>query len=177
MCIQEHRYTHSEYIKYHDSSNGWTLANASAWKNSLNATIGGVDILIGPWALKSLNSIKKIQLRMMVATFNGNLTTTINHLLLQPYVREETDLIALYSELSSLVHSIPKHNILVIGGDMNAQIGQNINYKFSLHDLSNRNGKHITDFSLENRFTCLNTEFLKRKGKLWNMQIMLFWFR
>ena len=25
-----------------------------------------------------------------------------------------------YDELSSLVHSIPKHNILVIGGDMNA---------------------------------------------------------
>ena len=32
ICIQEHRYTHSEDIKYHDTSNGWTLATASAWK-------------------------------------------------------------------------------------------------------------------------------------------------
>ena len=41
--IQEHRYTHSEDIKYHDSDNGLTLATASAWKNSINATIGGAD--------------------------------------------------------------------------------------------------------------------------------------
>ena len=41
--------THSKDIKYHD---GWMLATASAWKNSVNATIGGVGILIGPRALK-----------------------------------------------------------------------------------------------------------------------------
>ena len=34
----------------------------------------GVGMLIGPWVLKSLNSIEKIQPRMMVATFNGNPT-------------------------------------------------------------------------------------------------------
>ena len=64
-------------------------------------------------------------------------------------------------------HSIPKHNVLVIGGDMNAQIGKNVNHKFSLHNSSNRNGEHQTDFTLENRLTCLNTKFHKRKGKLW----------
>ena len=31
------------------------------------------------------------------------------------------------------VHNIPKHNVLIIGADMNAQIGNNINNKFSLH--------------------------------------------
>ena len=72
ICIQEHRYTHSEDIKYHNTGNGWTLTTASAWKNSVNGTIGGVGILIGPRAQKSLNSIKKIQPRMMVTTFNGN---------------------------------------------------------------------------------------------------------
>ena len=72
ICIQEHRYTHSEYIKYHDTCNGWTLATVSAWKNSVNATVGGVGILIEPRALKSLNGIERIQPRMMVTTFNGN---------------------------------------------------------------------------------------------------------
>ena len=33
-------------------------------------------------------------------------------------------LVAFYDELSSLVRSIPKYNLLVIGGDMNAQIGK-----------------------------------------------------
>ena len=39
ICIQEHTYTHSEDIKYHDTGNGWTLATVSAWKHSVNATI------------------------------------------------------------------------------------------------------------------------------------------
>ena len=48
ICVQEHRYTHNKDIKYHDTGNGWTLATVSAWKNSVNATVGGVGILIGP---------------------------------------------------------------------------------------------------------------------------------
>ena len=82
-------------------------------------------------------------------------------------VSEETELITFYDELSSLVHSIPKHNVLVIGGDMNAQIGKNRNHKFSLHNSSNRNGQHLIDFPIENRLRCLNTSFQKREGKLW----------
>ena len=77
ICIQEHRYTHSEDIKYPDSGNGWTPATASEWKNSANATVEGVGILIGSTALKSLNSRERIQPMMMVATFNGNSRATI----------------------------------------------------------------------------------------------------
>ena len=77
ICIQEHRYSHREDIKYHDTDTGWTFVSESAWKNSVSATIGDVGILIGPLALKSLNSIKKIQPRMIVATINDNPSTTI----------------------------------------------------------------------------------------------------
>ena len=66
-----------------------------------------------------------------------------------------------------LVHNIPKHNVLVIGGNMNAQIRKNGNHKYSLHNSPNRNGQHLTDFTIENRLTCLNTNFQKGKGKLW----------
>ena len=37
----------------------------------------------------------------------------------------------------------------------------------SLHNTSNRNGQHLIDFMIENRLTCLNTNFQKREGKLW----------
>ena len=122
-------------------------------------------MLIGPWALKSLISIEKIQPRMMVATFKSNPSTTI--ICYSPTnVSDETDLIAFNNELSFFVRSILKH-IFIIGGDINAQIGKNVNNKFSLHDSSNRNDEHLTDFMLENRLTCLNTKFQKRKGKLW----------
>ena len=72
-------------------------------------------------------------------------------------VSEETELITFYDEISSVVRSIPKNNVLVIGGDMNAQIGKNGNHKYSQHKTSNRNGRHLTDFTIENRLTCLNT--------------------
>ena len=120
--------------------------------------------VIGRRALKSLNSIEKIQPRMMVVTFNGNPSATILSCYSHTNDSKETDI---YEKLSSLVRSIPKHNVLVIGGDMNAQIGKNVNHKFSLHNSSNRNGQHLTNFTLENRLAYLNTNFQKREGKLW----------
>ena len=167
ICIQEHRCSHTEDIKYHETGNGWSLVTVSAWKNSVNAAVGGVGLLIGPRALKTLNSIEKIQPRMMAATFNGNPRATIISCYSPTNVREETELVTFYDELSSLVRSIPKHNMLVIGGDMNAQIGKNGNNKYSLHNTSNRNGQHLTDFMIENRLVCLNTNYQKREGKLW----------
>ena len=167
ICIQEHRYTHTEDTKYHETGNGWSLATVSAWKNSVNAAVGGVGLLIGPRALKTLNSVEKIQPRMMAATFNGNPRATIISCYSPTNVSEETELVTFYDELSSLVRSIPKHNMLVISGDMNAQIGKNGNNKYSLHNTSNRNGQHLTDFMIENRLACLNTNYQKREGKLW----------
>ena len=124
-------------------------------------------MLIGPRALKTLKSIERIQPRMMAATFNGNLGATIISCYTPTNVSEETELVAFYDELSSLVRSIPKHNVLVIGGDMNAQIGKNGNNRYSLQNTSNRNGQHLTEFMIENRLTCLNTNYQKREGKLW----------
>ena len=49
------------------------------------------------------------------------------------------DLFNFYNELSSIVRSIPKDNVIIIGGDMNAQIGEEESNKFCLHNLSNRN--------------------------------------
>ena len=97
---------------------------------------------------------------MIVATFNGNPGATIISCYSPTNVSEETKLIDFYDELSSLVRSTPKHNVLVIGGNMNAQIGKNRNHKF-------RNGQHLTNFTIENRLTCLNTSFQKREEKLW----------
>ena len=102
-----------------------------------------------------------------MATFNGNSRATIIYCYSPTNVSEETELIASYDELSSLVRSILKHNVLVIGGDMNAQIGKNANNKYNLRNTSNRNGQHQADFMIENRLTCLNRNFQKREGKLW----------
>ena len=125
-------------------------------KNFVHVMIGGM--LIGLQPLKSQNSIEKIQLRITVATFNGNLSTIIISCYSSTNVRDETDLDACYNKQSFLVYCILKQNVHIIGGDMNAQIGKNVNNKFSLHN--------SMDFTQENELICLNTKFQKRKGKL-----------
>ena len=77
-----------------------------------------MGMLIGPRAQISQNIIEKIQPRIMVATFNGNPSATIISSHSPTNVSEETDLIAFFDGLSSLVCGIPKHNILVINRDM-----------------------------------------------------------
>ena len=66
---------------------------------------------------------------MMVATFNGNHRATIISCYSPTNVSEENELVTFYDELSSLVRSIPKHNVLVIVVDMNTQIGKSRNNK------------------------------------------------
>ena len=68
---------HTEDIKYDDTGNEWTLATVLAWKNYTNATVGGLGMLRGSRASKTLNSIERIQPRMMAATFKGNPRATI----------------------------------------------------------------------------------------------------
>ena len=108
---------------------------------------------------------------MMAATFNGNPRVTIISCYGPTNVREDTELVAFYDELSSQVRSILKHNILVIGGHMNAQIRKNGNNKYKLHNMSNRNGQHLTDFMIENRLTCLNKNYQKKRRKIMDLHI------
>ena len=57
-----------------------------------------------------------------------------------------------YNELSSFARHIPKINVQIIGGDMNTQIGKNVNNKFGFYKISNRNGEYSTDFSSKSIF-------------------------
>ena len=77
---------------------------------------------------------------------------------------DESDIINLYDELLTLARHIPKHLALVIGRDVNAQIGKDEDNRFCLHNLPNRNDEVLTDFLLENSFSCLNIKFQKREG-------------
>ena len=78
---------------------------------------------------------------MMVATFNGNPSTTIISYDRPKNVSDETDLITFYNELSSQVHSIYKHNVLTIGGDMNVKLvkKKNKNCAYTTHQTETGN--------------------------------------
>ena len=65
----------------------------------------------------------------MIATFNGNPYTIIISCYSPTNVRDETNILTFYNNLSSLVHCILKYNVLIIAGGMNAQIDKDENNK------------------------------------------------
>ena len=110
ICIQEHRYFHPDIkLKHHDVGKGWTFISASAWKNSIGASIGGVGMLLSPLALKSLNSIEEIESRIIIANFHGNLITTIISCYSPTNSSDQEDVEKFYQSLSSLVRLVPNH--------------------------------------------------------------------
>ena len=56
---------------------------------------------------------------------------------------------------------------LRVFGLLSSSFFRTIYLHLSLHNTSNRNGQHLTDFMIENRLACLNTNYQKREGKLW----------
>ena len=68
-------------------------------------------------ALKLLQSIERIQPRMAIPC------TTIVCCLSYTNTSDETDTITVCNEQSSLVRHVLKHDVLIIGEDMNTHIG------------------------------------------------------
>ena len=98
VCIQEHRYYHSEVeIKFNDTGNGWAFIFSPGW-GCRNAYLS-----LHP---KITHSIEKIQARKMVTLFNGKPNTTIISYSSPTNVNNETDLTTFFNELSSLVRSV-----------------------------------------------------------------------
>ena len=163
ICIQEHRAIHDDIIIKEQSNGYWKLITYSAWKNSVNAATGGIGILVSSRAYSYLSNIEIISPKIMMATFNGNPNTTIISCYSPKNVTEELEVEQFYLELAILTRKIPKHNMLVIGGYLNAQLGQLNNSKFSYHTNANRNGNMLHNLINEINLLCLNTHFHKKK--------------
>ena len=102
ICIQEQRHCHSKLeIKYHDTGNCQTFASLYAWKNSVNAVIEAFLQLLSPRVLKSLNSIEKIQPKMILASFNGTFFITIISCYSPTNASDEIDIVHNYQSLRS----------------------------------------------------------------------------
>ena len=105
----------------------------------INASNGGIGILVNLQTYNTISNVEMITPRIMIANFHGNPETTVISCYSPSNVSDEIDTEIFYSDLSSLIRQVPKHNVLLIGGDFNAQLGQN-NFKQAYHINSNRNG-------------------------------------
>ena len=159
ICLQEHRHIHEDLVTKEQTHGKWKLITCSAWKNSVNASIGGIGMLLSTTAYNALGSVEKISPRIMVATFNGNPQTTVICCYSPTNVSEETETEKFYTDLSAVTRQVPKHNILIIGGDFNAHLGQKDGFTHAYHINTNRNGTMLKNFVPENNLLRLNIKF------------------
>ena len=99
----------------------------------------------------------------MKTTFNGNPAVTIISFYSPTNVSNTEDKDQFYSELTLLTRSIPKHNLIIIGGGMNARIGKS-DAKASVYNaVTNENGRRLLDYMQECGLRALNTTYRKHK--------------
>ena len=118
VCMQKQRYYNSELDlnTMIPVMGRHSFVSAFAWINSVG---GGIGMLLSRRALKSLNSIEKTQPRIICAAFNGNPCTAIVSYYCPTKANDETNITIFHDGLSYLAWYIPKHNVLIIDGDIN----------------------------------------------------------
>ena len=105
----------------------------SAWRNASGAAVGGVGVLLSPFARKVLVSVWYVSPRIMKVTLNGNPQTTILVTYAPTNVADEEETINYYNSLIEITGEIPAHNFLTVIGDFNARIGRD-SAKFTYHE-------------------------------------------
>ena len=146
-------------MKYHNMGNGWTLVTSSAEKTCNNATIRGIGMFLSPKVYRSLPNVESISSRIMIATFNGNPKATVVSCYSSTNCSVEEEAQELYVQLTELIKQVPKHNVLLIGGDMNVKIGTEDCKGDSLHINTNRNGEFLLNLTTECALVNLGTNY------------------
>ena len=136
LGIVDHKICHEEKIKY-EKYEKLTPITTFAWRNSNNASSGGVGILIDNNSENALAEIIKWNNRILIVNFNGNPKTTI---IVQyspcegsPNAEEH------YKQLAIATSTIPIYNVLLTIGDFNAHLSES---HINRYTYVSRNHKH-----------------------------------
>ena len=167
ICIQEHRQHHLEALRV-EHINTYQLITASATKNSVNASVGGVGFLLSPRAQKSLLSVDKISSRIIILHINGNPRLSVICCYSPTNCSDDDVKADFYRSLSRAIASVPRHNMLSVCGDFNAKIANNT--CFSYHTATNDNGERMLELLQEHQLIVTNTRFQKPSSKLWTYE-------
>ena len=124
-----HRFHPDDAIKYHKVED-FQLVTASCSKNTSNAYVGGVGLLLSPRAMENLSQVEAISPQVVIADFEGNPKTTFISCHSLHNNNSDDDIENFYTTLRSTIH-VPAHNFLLIPGDFNAKLGPD-DAKFTL---------------------------------------------
>ena len=138
LGISDHKIVHEE--KYQSTSiDNCTLITSSAWRNSNNASSGGVGLLVNGKVESAISEIEPVNERILCVHFNGNPATSVIVHYAPTEGSKGTE--EHYNSLANVINAIPKHNITMVIGDCNAHIGKD-DAKYTFHDRTNENGNY-----------------------------------
>ena len=103
-------------------------------------------MLLSPLAYDAIENVERISTRIMIGNLQGNPRTTVISCYSPTNVSDKNETANCYTELSALTRSIPRHNILIIGGDFNAHLGQEDGLHNAFNNSTNRNGNMLKDY-------------------------------
>ncbi|XP_060759934.1 craniofacial development protein 2-like [Neoarius graeffei] len=146
---------------------GWQyLITSSAWRNTAQASVGGVGIVLSPDARKVILNIKSVSSRILLANLRSNPVTMVIPAYSPTRAAMEEDIESFYSDLHGTISDVPAHNFLLILGDFNGHLGNN-KVPFSYHEESNRNEEYLLELMEDHALIACNTQFQKAPKKLW----------
>ena len=115
-----HRWNSQEEIaKYRSHGGKWVFIYTSARNGQ-----GGVGILFREHFTRIIRNMEAINERILVVTLEGNpkvsvITAYAPHSLYPVQERKE-----FFEAIYNVISNIPTHNMIIIGGDLNSQIGK-----------------------------------------------------
>ena len=160
ICIQEHCQHHQSLLSY-QCIDGYQLITASATKNSINATVGGVGFLVSPKAQKSLLSVEKVNIRIILLHLNGSPNIIIICVYAPTNTSEAADKTSFYVSLFRTAASIPPHHLLAVCGDFNAKLEPDN----ALHTATNENGELLHDVAEQHRLVTSPTHDSRSRSR------------
>ena len=152
LGLQEHRIIHNdEPIQITALTPKTYMLTSSAWRNTANAAVGGVGIVMTKKAYQTITEIKSISPRILSVTFNGNPKCTVISTYSPTESADEETVKEFHRELSGSVNRLPQHNMAIIAGDLNAHLGRinELDKCYYFHTRTNSNGSYLRDTAME----------------------------
>jgi len=125
----------------------------------------GTGFMVRKEVEKNIISFTPLNERICILRLKGkfyNITLINVHAPTEQKMEEEKD--KFYDDLQKVYDRVPKHDIIMILGDLHAKISKEKAYetvtgKYTLHDVPNQNGEMVCNFAIENNMTVMSTQF------------------
>ena len=171
LGIQEHRIVHEEATQICRLSKDCHMITTSAWRNTAQAAVGGVGVLLSDRAYNAIVDFKSISKRAFIISFDGNPRFSVV-CVYSPTEGDDAEVAEeFHDELRGALANLPAHNMKLVIGDLNAHLSKDDSISndpnWYFHDRTNRNGELLRDTMLEANLEATNHRFRKRKGKMW----------